>query len=349
MVDGIVKRNKYLVLVTTYGEVEPVTIRGLWPSSRKILETVTRQIAKIPPALMYMVADYRSLKHYVDWKLHGYHSSLNAINHAQAQLIASALAKHDAEVLKTCRVDVQDANYFQPPYFEEVVRKAHGEYDGIIVVPMFPIESAFSCGIGCQMAIDEYGASIFHHVAILSGLWSDPHLHQLYATYLYERLSVEPNFPRQGKLGLLLVVHGTLVRDRKGRPPSVFTGLEATMQFFQAMKQVMQQHPDCMFADVRQGCLNHSRGGEWTSDTIEKALESFKRDGYDGVVMFPYGFFADNSETDYDAYNRLKRAAFPYSLYVPCVNEYPPFAEWIAKRVLQRLQALHNMQEAQIL
>ena len=52
MVDRIVSSKKYAVIVTTYGEVEKVTVRDLLPSSRRILNAVTRQIAKIPTALI---------------------------------------------------------------------------------------------------------------------------------------------------------------------------------------------------------------------------------------------------------------------------------------------------------
>ena len=72
MVDGIVKKKKYAVVVTTYGEVEKLTVSSLWPSSRRILKVVTRQIVKIPTAMIYFIADYRSTKHYINWKLNRY-------------------------------------------------------------------------------------------------------------------------------------------------------------------------------------------------------------------------------------------------------------------------------------
>lgn len=91
MVDRIVSRKKYAVIVTTYGEVERVTVSNLWPSSRRILKVVTSQIAKIPTTLIYFIADYRSTKHYIDWKLNRYSSSLLAINRAQTKRLAAAL------------------------------------------------------------------------------------------------------------------------------------------------------------------------------------------------------------------------------------------------------------------
>ncbi len=50
------------------------------------------------------------------------------------------------------------------------------------------------------------------------------------------------------------------------------------------------------------------------------------------VVMFPYGFFADNSETEYDACKKLEDAAFPVSQYVRCINDSPEFGRWLADR-----------------
>ena len=90
--------------------------------------------------------------------------------------------------------------------------------------------------------------------------------------------------------------------------------------------------------------MNHSRGGEWTSETIEKALLDFKSEGYEGVVMFPYGFFADNSETEYDARNMLERAGFPLFQYIRCINDSLPFGQWLADQVLEKLEALNKLQ-----
>jgi len=92
--------------------------------------------------------------------------------------------------------------------------------------------------------------------------------------------------------------------------------------------------------------MNHSTGGEWMTDTIEKALLEFKHEGYEGVVMFPYGFFADNSETEYDACKKLEAAGFPHSQYVRCINDSPAFGQWLADKVLEELQALSDLQNA---
>ena len=346
MVDRIVSRKKYAVVVTTYGEVEKLTVRNLWPSSRRILKVVTRQIVKIPTALIYFIADYRSTKHYINWKLNRYRSSLLAINRAQKNRLSGFIDESGSTFLSHADVKVIDAYYFVPPYLDEMLKHLQYEYDGVVVVPMIPVESAFSCGIACQMVIDVYGDSAFSRVKVMSKLWKDDRLHRLYIDYLFEQLSAEIRCKKNGKIGLVLVIHGTLFKDRRGNPPKVFTGLEETIAFFDVMKcKIMADHRN-IFNDVRPGCMNHSNGGEWTSDTIDKALMDFKEEGYDGVVMFPYGFFADNSETEYDAYKKLVAAGFPLSQYVRCINDSPEFGKWLTSKVLYELQALSNLQSA---
>jgi ferrochelatase len=344
MVDRIVSRKRYAVIVTTYGEVEKVTVRNLWPSSRRILKVVTRQIVKIPTAMIYFIADFRSTRHYINWKFNRYRSSLLAINRAQTSTLARSLAESGSPFLLKADVNVVDAYYFVPPYLDDMLQQLRNEYDGIVVVPMIPVESAFSCGVACQMVLDLYGDSSFFVVKVMSKLWKEDRLHRIYIEYLFGQLSASVRFRKEGKIGLVLVIHGTLVKNRAGQPPKLFTGLEETMAFFDVMKRKIMADPENIFRDVRLGCMNHSAGGEWTSETIEKAFEELRREEYDGVVMFPFGFFADNSETEYDACKKLEKAGFPLFQYVRCINDSPAFGRWLADEVLDELQGLYNLQ-----
>ncbi|NTV98366.1 MAG: ferrochelatase, partial [Chlorobiaceae bacterium] len=119
MVDRIVKRKKYAVVVTTYGEVEDLKIRNLWPSSRKILKVVTRQIVEVPAALIYVIADYRSAKHYINWKLSRYNSTFLAIHRAQTKMLADGIAS--SGIMPEADITVLDAYYFVPPYLDKVI------------------------------------------------------------------------------------------------------------------------------------------------------------------------------------------------------------------------------------
>lgn len=338
------KKRKYAVVIVTYGEVEKLTLRNLWPSTRRIVKVITRQIVKVPKLLIYMIADYRSTRHYIDWRLHNYESTLVDTNRTQTMSIANLIRRDSRPILSSIDVEVSDSYYFVPPYLEDTLLDLQANYDGVIVVPMIPVESAFSCGVACQIVRDIYGDDKYEKVRLLNKLWQDEELHGIYADYLFQ--SVDRSYVGRGiKKGLVLVIHGTLVRDRAGNPPKVFTGLNETGEFFEMMKDRIMSDPRNVFHGVKQGCMNHSTGGEWTSETVQKAFEEFRAEGYDSVVMFPYGFFADNSETEYEARTLLEKSSFSYKQYIRCINGFPQFAEWLASRIVDEVENLDAIQK----
>lgn len=345
MVDRVVGKKRYAVLIVTYGEVEKLTLRNLWPSSRRILKVITSQIVKVPKLLVYFIADYRSTRHFINWRLNGYRSSLLSINRAQTKAVARCLEASRDGVFDLVDVDVLDAYYFVPPYLEDVLREQEKLSDGIVVVPMIPVESAFSCGVACRMIADGFTKNRYTGTRLLNKLWRDPELHRIYLDHLFSALDPSMKGAGAGRTGLVLVIHGTLVRDRAGNPPKVFTGLDETGLFFEMMKERIMADPRNIFADVRQGCMNHSAGGEWTSETVQKALAAFREDGIDNVVMFPYGFFADNSETEYEARKELLRSGFGRVQYVRCINASEVFACWLAMRITGELATLYSLQQ----
>ncbi|HWR01509.1 MAG TPA: ferrochelatase [Chlorobaculum sp.] len=337
MVDIPVKKMRYSVVLVTYGEVEELVARSLWPSSRKIVQVVTRQIVKLPTFMIYALGDFRSTKHYIDWKLNRYRSPLVPINRAQAKSVGQELRKNERLNESGVTVDVQEAYYFVPPYLEDVLEKSRNGSDGVIVVPMIPVESSFSCGPACQMAIDVYGEGHLGSLRVVRGLWKDEELHRLYLDHLFGTLSAA-NVAKSGrKPGLVLVIHGTIVKNRKGNPPSVFTGLNETMAFFRLMREKILADPRNVFGEVKLGCLNHRTGGEWTPETVERALEELQQDGFDAVAMFPFGYFADNSETDYEAKKLLDGSGIAIKQYIPCINEAPGFARWLSSRIVSEI------------
>lgn len=346
MVAVAVSKKRYSVVLVTYGEVEKLTVRALWPSSRKIIEVITRKIVKLPKLLIYMIADYRSAKHYLDWKLHRYRSRLVEINRNQARGVQQALLRDLEFAGAEAEIEVADAYYFVPPYLEDVLDRFRGSSDGIVVVPMIPVESAFSCGPACQMVIDRFGENHLGALRVVRGLWKDDALHRLYLDYLFA--SLPSDWKGAGKKetqGLVLVIHGTIVKNRKGEKPAVFTGLDETMEFFRLMREKIMADPRNVLGEVKLGCLNHSRGGEWTSETVERALDEFAGEGVSSVAMFPFGYFADNSETDYEAKKMLDCSTAARKRYIPCINDSPEFAEWLASRIADEIGVLDVQRE----
>jgi ferrochelatase len=341
MVAVTVSKRRYSVVLVTYGEVEKLTVRALWPSSRKIIEVITRKIVKLPKLLIYMIADYRSAKHYLDWKLHRYRSRLVEINRKQVAGVKEALRRDPRLAGKGSEIEVADAYYFVHPSLEEVLERFSNRSDGILVVPMIPVESAFSCGPACQMAIDRFGEDHLGNLRVARGFWKDEALHRIYLDHLFASLSSDwKGSGNREKQGLVLVIHGTIVKNRRGEKPSVFTGLDETMAFFALMRDKIMADPRNVFGEVKLGCLNHNRGGEWTSETVERALEEFAAEGFGAVAMFPFGYFADNSETDYEAKKQLDSSSFALKHYIPCINDSPVFAEWLASRIAAEIELL---------
>jgi ferrochelatase len=345
MVDVPVKARRYSVVLVTYGEVEELTPRSLWPSSRKIVQVVTRQIVTLPKFMIYALGDFRSTRHYIDWKLNRYRSRLVEINRAQTKGVARELQQNERLAEAGIAIEVVEAYYFVPPYLEDVLEKSRSSADGVLVVPMIPVESAFSCGPACQMAIDVYGEGHLASLRVIRGLWKDAGLHRLYLDHLFGSLSPEIGSTTPKRPGLVLVIHGTIVKNRKGNPPSVFTGLNETMEFFRIMREKILADPRNVFGEVKLGCLNHSSGGEWTAETVERALEELQQEGFDAVAMFPFGYFADNSETDYEAKKLLDKSEIPRKQYIPCINESAGFARWLSSKIAGEITLLELQQQ----
>ena len=98
---------------------------------------------------------------------------------------------------------------------------------------------------------------------------------------------------------------------------------------------VIEERLTSSFGMVVNGWLNHSRGGKWTDPPIEEALKRVTDAGYRNVVYYPYGFLADNAESQLEG--QIAAAAFP-SLrvrFIPCLNGSFELAELIADQVVR--------------
>ncbi|MBC8041859.1 MAG: ferrochelatase [Rhizobacter sp.] len=318
--------KKIAVLITTYGEVEEPTLKNLFPNSRLILQRITATIANISKPLEFFIAAVRSVNRKKLWTKTGYRSQLNAINERQAKAIAAELKTLAPEDVS---FDVLPAYYFIPPLIEDMLEKVKG-YDGVIIAPMIPVESAFACGIACNVVLKQWGDTAFATTRVLHGLWNDVALVKMFANHVFENLGEASSL----KKGLILAVHGTLTKDTKGNPPQTHTGLRETHAFYENLRDVILADARNPFASIKLGALNHTYGGTWMPETFELALEELKHEGVEEVSAFAYGFFADNSESDFEAVSLLNAAPFAKKTYIPCINDAPEFSKWMAAKIL---------------
>lgn len=320
--------KKIAVLLATYGEVEEATFKQLYPNSLRILHYITSRIANLPKPLQMLIATTRSLKRKSYWGRLGYRSKLNDITRKQAIALQSALNQNSNNITYM----VREAYYFVPPYFETVMNEVRA-FDGIITVPMIPIESEFACGISCYIAINDFQEIAFQKVRVMKHLWNSEELMQICANHVFERMP--KNLP--SKVGLVLTAHGTLVKDNNGETPKINTGYKETLDFFDGLKSVFERDARNPFASIKLGAMNHKFGGEWMPETLSKALEEFKAEGIREIVMFPFGFFADNSEADLEGVEEATAEGFKVH-YVSCLNDTEPFINWLANLVKQKAE-----------
>lgn len=335
-------KKKLAVLIVTYGEVEDPTIKNLLPNSRLIMKRITTSIANIPHVVQLFISWVRSIKRNRAWTKSGYRSRLNEITRTQTALIKTALnstaTRNESTPLADAEFEVMDAYYFVPPLLEDALKKVE-DYDGILIVPMVPVESAFACGVSCKVVLEKFGDAAFSKVRVLHRLWDDERLMKILVDHFFSNLPAAFNTPSSG---VALAVHGTLVKDGKGNTPTVHTGLQATYDFFEKLKAAILSDARCRITDIRIAALNHKFGGTWMEDTLQKALHGFKASGIERVSMFPYGFFADNSEADFEALEELHQSPFKETHYIPCLNDSPQFAVWTAEKIRTQAEWLMN-------
>lgn len=319
-------QKKIAVLLATYGEVEKATFTNLYPNSSRILHYITSRIANLPKPLQVFIATMRSLKRKSYWGKLGYRSKLNEVTRRQAKALEAMLNQSQ----NGSSYDVREAYYFVPPYFEKVMEEVK-EYDAIITIPMIPIESEFACGIACYIAVNDFKSFAFQKVRVLKHLWNDEELMQICANHIFETINSK-GYAIGQKVGLVLTAHGTLVKDSNGNAPKINTGYNETLDFFDKLKSIIERDPRNQFVSIKLGAMNHQFGGEWMPETLAKALGEFKQEGTTEIVMFPFGFFADNSEADLEGVEEAIKEGFKV-VYVSCLNDSPPFMKWLKNRI----------------
>jgi len=127
------------------------------------------------------------------------------------------------------------------------------------------------------------------------------------------------------RVALMLAAHGTLLEPT--RPME--TGLAETTRLCDALRERMAPE----FGLVSNGWLNHTRGGRWTVPAIEVALTDARSKGFSRMAYFPYGFLADNAETQLEGQVALRAQPGLEARAVPCLNDARPLAEAIARMI----------------
>lgn len=306
------------VILVTYGEPPTPEFAEQLIYSWRILVGLTRTVAPIPRVLLPMIALARARGRGRLWRSHDYSSPLEPITARQARLLEASLA--DAADGERFRVHV--AYEFRAPLLDDVLARLP-EGEPAIVVPMYAADSAFTHNLSRGIA-DAHARAAARPVRVMDAVEAE-HLALISAQHVMALTADAPEW-RGSEVAVLLSAHGTVLAP----PRPIDTGLAATEALRRAITDRLSPH----FGQVVNGWLNHTRGGPWTDPPVEKALHDLVAAGFTRVVYFPYGFLADNAESQLEG--RVALAARPElrALHLPCLNESPLLAGVLARQIL---------------
>lgn len=310
------KETRHVVLVT-YGEPPTPAFMDQLVYSWRILVGLTRTVAPIPRPVLPLIALARARGRKAAWLEHGYGSPLEAVTERQARLMREALAAADEA---DWRVHV--AYEFRRPLLDEVLAALPAD-EPVSVVPMYAADSAFTHALSRTTAAAHARASARVRPVQVAGALDVATLAELSAQHVLEQTAAAGW--RGSDVALVLAAHGTVLDP----PTPIDTGLAAT----ETLRMAIAARLAPQFGTVVNGWLNHTRGGRWTDPPIEEALASVVESGYTRVVYYPYGFLADNAESELEGRVALRALSGVESLHLPCLNESAALVEALARQV----------------
>jgi ferrochelatase len=305
------------VILLTYGEPPAANLASQFDYSQRILHGLTRLVAPIPRWLVPALALRRAILRTATWRAERYASPIEAVTREQADGLLAALAARAPE--RAWRVHV--AYEFRDPSLEDVLARV-GE--NALVVPMYLAESEFTHDLARRKLAARNGDG--RGARVLPALAADV-LARISADW------IEAELARRGiaagpEWALVLSAHGTLVDP----PRPMNTGREAT----EAVALRIADRLGGRFGAMTPAWLNHAMGGTWTSPAADVALRTLADRGFRRIVYFPFGFVADNAESQLEGRVLLRaEKRFDEVVHLPCLNAAPAYLDALAAAITE--------------
>lgn len=307
--------SQHLVL-TTYGEPPSPNFTEQLVYSWRILQGLTRTVADIPQAAIPFIALSRAHGRRRMWKKNDYMSPLEPITEAQAAAVRDALAQSAPGEWV-----VHVAYEFRRPLLQDVLSTIPDD-DPVWIAPMYAADSAFTHELSRQAAAAPTGRSARRgRTEVLPALDLD-HLADISAAHVLSQLGQGDTGPATA---LVLAAHGTLLEP--ARP--IDTGRCATERLYGAIRARLSTH----FGLILNGWLNHTRGGRWTEPPIDETLQRVSQAGFTNVVYYPFGFLADNAESQLEGQLAAVTRPDLQVRFLPCLNDTMPLAAALVRQI----------------
>ena len=314
------------VVLLTYGEPPSPAFGAQLKYSWRILLGLTRAVAPFPRCVLPAIALSRARFRRDLWTREDYVSPLEPLTGRQACGLAEALEREAPEA--AWRVHV--AYEFRDPLLAGVLDRLPAD-EPVDVVPMYAADSAFTHEIS-RRAVAAWGARRPARpapVRVRAPLDAEV-LAELSARHILRELSARGVTPGPDR-ALVLAAHGTLLDP----PRPMETGREATERMRDGIARRLAGH----FGLVIGGWLNHIYGGRWTEPAADVALRQVAERGFKRVVYYPYGFLADNAETELEGRLALRTQPQLEALHLPCMNDAPELMAALARDLAGGAQA----------
>ena len=307
---------KHIGLVT-YGEPPSPAFIGQLVYSWRILLGLTRTVADIPAPLSPLIALSRARGRNAMWRSNAYSSPLEPITLDQADQLRAALARQSGDQWK-----IHVAYEFRDPLLGSLINQLSRD-EAVIVVPMYAADSAFTHNLSRQ-TVAELAPGRPAPVIVLPAIDVE-RLADISAKHVMQ--AIADSGIKTQSAALVLAAHGTLLEPAK----PIDTGRIATEQLCAGIERRLNK----CFGMVANGWLNHTRGGKWTDPPIEETLKGVSDAGVRDVVYYPYGFLADNAESQLEG--RLAAAGRPELnvTFVACLNGSADLAGVIADQIAE--------------
>jgi len=312
------------VILITYGEPPTAAFSTHLQYSWRILLGLTRLVAPIPSALLPIIAVGRGRSRNRLWTEEGYGSPLEPITEAQARGLEIALRRDHPET----DWQVHVAYEFRDPLLTTLLDNLPpGE--PVDVLPMYAADSAFTHEISRLTVHDwslrgDRARAQSAPVRVLAAL-DEEVLAEHSARFIARELDERRIGGRDW--ALVLAAHGTLLEP----PRPMETGRVATERICEAIRRRLVDR----FGGIYGGWLNHTRGGRWTEPPMDETLRAVAIAGFQNVVYFPYGFLADNAESELEGRVFLRAHHWDQAVHLPCLNAQPEFLGALGQHVVE--------------
>jgi ferrochelatase len=316
------------VVLLTYGEPPTADFGRQLAYSWRILWNLTRLVAPIPPFVIPLIAWSRARLRVKTWKDEAYGSPIEAITRAQATALETELTTRGQGPWRA-----HVAYEFRRPLLAETLAAIPAGAQ-VAIVPMYAAESEFTHDIARRALAADAGDGSVRRAATGKDVRVVPALDAEILGDLSAR-HIEAELARLGvragnDTALVLAAHGTLLEP----PRPMNTGREDT----EAIARAIARRLEPRFGRVQEGWLNHTMGGEWTKPSADVAVRDLAVEGYKKIVYFPYGFLADNAESQLEG-RVLLRAQWDLEEvhHLACLNASAALAKALADAVVTTL------------